>query len=106
MKSGDTAGLGDALHRKLRRVVALLEDPAATEHERANARALKTRLEKLLRKRGTPHGDWTDVAFRLGRGLKKVATSTAPSEPKGDWTDGAFRAGRALRRSIKKISPD
>ena len=57
MGSNDKERLDDALHRKLRRVVALLEDPAATEHERGNAEILKKRLEILFRKRGTPRGD-------------------------------------------------
>ena len=105
MPTGDKTELGNALHRK-RRVVALLEDPAATEHERANAKALKERLERLLRKRGTPHGDWTDVAFRLGRSAKKVASLTAPPSPKGDWTDAAFRIGRVLSRAVKRVRPD
>jgi len=37
MDAGGKVGIGDGLHRKLRRVVALLEDLGATEHERANA---------------------------------------------------------------------
>jgi hypothetical protein len=106
MATDDKAGLGEALHRKLRRVIAILEDPAATQHERANAKALKARLEKLLKQRGIPKGDWSDVAFRLGRGLKKAAKSTAPPRPKDDWTDTMFRIGRTVRRAVKKVRSD
>jgi hypothetical protein len=51
----------EAIHRKLRSLGAVVKDAATTEHERANAKALKTFLEKKLRQEGVP-GDWTDVA--------------------------------------------
>ena len=41
----------EAIHRKLRAIAAVLLDPAATEHERANAEGLKVRLEKQLAER-------------------------------------------------------
>ena len=44
----------EAIHRKLRAIAAVLLDPAATEHERANAEALKLRLERQLRQEATP----------------------------------------------------
>ncbi len=92
----------EGVRRKLRAVAAVHADPAATEHERANAEALKRRLEERLRRAGVPEGDWTDTAFRLGRAVKEMEKSTSPASPAGDWTDNAFRLGRALRRGYKK----
>ena len=82
-------------------------DPAATDNERANARALKTRLERQLGKiaAAAPPRPWTDMLFRLGRGMrqiKELKQSTAPPAPKGDWTDNAFRLGRMFRKGLKK----
>jgi hypothetical protein len=95
----------EAIHRKLRAVTAMLQDPAATEHERANAEAIKTRLEKQLRTGGTPEGGWMDIAFRLGQVVKEMRQFSSPPSPKGDWTDNAFRVGRTLRRGFKKWRP-
>lgn len=91
-----------AIRRKLRSVAAMLHDPAATEHERANAAALATRLREQLKERGAPKGDWTDIVFRLGRTVKEIKVSAAPPAAKDDWTRNAFRLGRALRRGIDK----
>jgi hypothetical protein len=97
----------EAIRRKLRALAAVLTDPAATENERANALALKTRLERQLGKiaAATPQRAWTDMLFRLGRGvreIKELKQSTAPPAPKGDWTDNAFRLGRMFRKGLKK----
>jgi hypothetical protein len=92
----------EGVRRKLRAVAAVLADPAATDRERANAEALKGRLEARLRQAGVPEGDWTDSAFRLGRAVKDMKNATSPASPEGDWTDDAFRLGRALRRGYKK----
>ena len=90
------------IRRKLRAVAALAENTGATEHERAAAKALKTRLLQRLKDAGEPAGDWTDNAFRLGRRVKELKSAISPSSPKGDWTDNAFRLGKALRRGYKK----
>jgi hypothetical protein len=92
----------EAIHRKLRAIAAVLLDPAATEHERANAETLKMRLEKQLRQEASPEGTWTAIMFRLGRAIKEIKQSTSPPSPKGDWTDHVFRLGRTLRRGFKK----
>jgi hypothetical protein len=95
----------EAIRRKLRAIAAVLLDPAATENERANAQALKARLEKRLPREAAAEGAWTDVLFRLGRGVKdlrRFSRSSAPPSPKGDWTDNAFRLGRMLRKGLKK----
>ena len=106
----DTAWSAEAIRRKLRAIAAMLSDPAATEHERASAEALRMRLEGQLkippegqlRKEATP-GTWTDIMFRLGRAAKEIKQFSAPPpSPKGDWTDNAFRLGRTLRRSFRK----
>jgi len=95
----------DAIRRKLRAVTAVLKDSAATEHERANAEAVKARLERQLKNGGAPEGNWTDIVFRLGRSLKKISQPASPPAPKGDWTDNAFRLGRTLRRGFKEWGP-
>jgi hypothetical protein len=94
----------EAIQRKLRALAAILIDPAATENERANARALKLRLQKQLGQTA-PEGGWTGMLFRLGRGvrqIKELKQSSAPPVPKGDWTDNAFRLGTMLRKGLKK----
>ena len=102
MPISENARSAKAIHRKLRAIAAVLSDSAATEHERANAEALKIRLEKQLRQEATPEGAWTDILFRLGRAVKEIKQSTSPSSPKGDWTDHTFRLGTTLRRAFKK----
>jgi hypothetical protein len=102
MATSDKTSSAQALRRKLRAVDTVIEDPAATEHERANAEALKAFLEKQLRRKGAPEGDWTDIAFRMGRAAKNIGQSSAPPSPKDDWTDHVFRLGKTLRRGIKK----
>jgi hypothetical protein len=91
----------EAVRRKLRAVTAVAEDTGATEHERANAEAVKKRLEQQLRDAGVPIGDWTDNAFRLGKWAREVRKSGYPAPPKRDWTDDVFRLGRAIRRGYK-----
>ena len=49
MAISENARSAEAIRRKLRSIAAVLLDPAATEHERANAETLKMRLEKQLR---------------------------------------------------------
>jgi hypothetical protein len=95
-----------SIRRKLRAVAAVIADPAATEHERANAQALKARLERRLREAGAPAGDWTDTAFRLGRWAQELKQSSSPASPKGDWTDNAHRLGKALRWGYKRWSSE
>jgi hypothetical protein len=94
------------VRRKLRAVAALVADRGATEHERANAAALKERLQRRLRAAGEPEGDWTDSAFRLGKSARNLEKSTAPRSPKGDWTDNALRLGKALRRGYRRWLSD
>ncbi len=95
-------GSVEAVRRKLQAVTAVAKDSGATEHEKANAEALKTRLEQRLREARAPAGDWTDNAFRLGRRAKEIRKSASSASPKGDWTDNAFRLGKALRRGYKR----
>jgi hypothetical protein len=102
MRAGRLIGSVADIRRKLRALSALAQNAGATEHERANAEALKARLQRRLKEAGEPAGDWTDNAFRLGRRVKELAKATSPGSPKGDWTDNAFRFGKALRRSYKK----
>jgi hypothetical protein len=102
MRAGGLIGSVADLRRKLRALSALADNAGATEHERANATALKARLEQRLKKAGEPAGDWTDNAYRLGKQLKELRKDVSPPSPKGDWTDHAFRLGKALRRGCKK----
>jgi hypothetical protein len=94
------------LRRKLRAIAAMAQDPAATPSEKANAKALKARLQHRLRTAGSPAGDWSDSVFRAGRWIKEMRKSTSPAAPKGDWTDNAHRLGRALRRGYKSWLSD
>jgi hypothetical protein len=100
------------IRRKLRALTAVFLDPAATEPERANAEELKSRLENRLKQETAPQveaapqdqaipqdGNWTDIMFRLGRGVKQM---TSPPPQKGDWTDHAFRFGRMVRKGFKR----
>jgi hypothetical protein len=102
MQIGGSNGSVESIRRKLRAVAAVISDPAATDHERANAQALKARLERRLRGAGAPAGDWTDNAFRLGRLAKQLRQSSFPASPKGDWTDKAHQLGKALRQGYKR----
>ena len=99
MAISKNAGSAEAIHRKLKAIAAVLLDPAATEHEKANAKRLKERLEEHLGEDATPEGPLTGIMFRLGRGVKDIKSSPAP---KGDWTDHAFRLGRMLRKGFKR----
>jgi hypothetical protein len=99
MPTSEKARFAAAIHRKLRSIAAVLLDPAATEHERTNADALKIRLEKQLKQEATPEGTRLDIMFRLGRAVKEIKQSTSSNK---DWTDHAFRLGRTLRRRFKK----
>ena len=104
MSLGGFIGSVVSVRRKLRAVAAVIADPAATSNEKANAAALKERLEGRLREAGVPAGDWTDTAFRLGKWASQLKTSSSPASPKGDWTDNAYRLGKALRQGYKKWS--
>ena len=95
-----------ALRRKLRGLAAVAGDAGATAPEKANAEALKKRLEQRLREAGAPAGDWTDNAFRLGRWAKDMRKPASSEAAKGDWTDNAHRLGKAVRRGYKKWLSD
>ena len=99
MPISDNARSVEAIRRKLRALAAVFLDPAATEHEKANAKVLEGRLETQLGEKTTSEGAWTGIMFRLGSGIREI-TSSPPA--KGDWTDHAFRLGRIIRRGIKK----
>jgi hypothetical protein len=101
----DDDGLPDpiaALRRKLRALAAVAANPGATPAERANAAALKQRIEQRLRDAGAPAGDWTDAVFRLGRRLKDLRQAAASAAPEADWTEHARRLGKAVRHGYKK----
>src|SRR5204862_7067873 len=88
-----------ALRRKLRGLGAVVQDSAATAAEKANATALKKRLEQRLRQAGAPAGDWTDKAFRLGRWAKEIRRPASPAPTEGAWADQARHRGKAGRRA-------
>src|SRR5881392_2366743 len=87
-----------ALRRKLRMLAAVARDTGATPSERANAAALKKKLEERLRDAGAPAGDWTDHAFRLGRWAKGVRQPGPLGPGDTDWTDHARKLGKAVGR--------
>jgi hypothetical protein len=94
----------EAIRRRLQALTAVVGDAGATEHERANAEALKARLKRRLREDGVPAGDWTDSIFRFGRLTKELKNPASPKSSKGDWTDNAFRLGNAVRRGKRWLS--
>ena len=102
MTASEDASSAEAIERKLRAISAVLADPAATAHERANAKALKLRLERQLRAHASQMQERTDVMFRFGRAIRAIKQSTSAPAPKGDWTDHAFRLGRMLRNGLRK----
>jgi hypothetical protein len=70
MRVSGFRGSAEGIRRKLRGVSAVVGDPGATQQEPATAAALKARLEQRLKDAGTPAGDWTHNAFRLGKWAK------------------------------------
>ena len=102
MRANGFVGSLGALRRKVRALASVAEDAAATPPERANAEALKERLEQQLRAAQAPAGDWTDKAFRLGRWVTDMRKSTAPARANGDWTDNVHRLGKAVGRGYRK----
>ena len=104
MRIGERMGSIAGLRRKLRALAAVIEDPSATENERTNAEAIKTRLEQRLKDAGVPSGNWTDIAFQFGRWARATSKSAFPVSQKGDWTGNAFRLGKTLRRGYKRWS--
>ncbi len=93
----------DSVRRKLQGLGAMLRDPAATEHEKANAAALKAQLEEKLKDKGVPAGDWSDIAFRAGKALKTLKQSTEPPAAMNGTTGAAFRLGKAFSQARKKL---
>ena len=91
----------EAIRRKLRGVTAVLEDKGITQHEKANAEAVRKRLEQQLREVTPRTGDWTDNAFRVGKWTREIKKAISPAAPKRDWPDQVFRLGKAIRRSYK-----
>ena len=94
----------ESVRRKLRALSAVAQDSGATEHERANAAALRARLKQRLKDAGAPAGDWSDHAFRLGRWAKTLRSSASAEGPKGDWTNEAFRRAHQNRTPRKPAS--
>ena len=106
MRISSLMGSVEGLRRKLRGLAAVVEDPSATEHEKANAQAATARLQHRLKEAGSPAGDWTDNVFRLGRWAEEMRKSSSPTSPNGDWTDNAQRLGKALRRGYNRWLSD
>src|SRR5216684_1447089 len=70
MPISENARSAAAIHRKLRGLAAVFLDPAATEHEKANAKILKGRLEKRLWKQH-PRGNGLESCFGWARALRR-----------------------------------
>ena len=91
----------ESIQRKLRSLDAVLKDSAATAPERETAAILKARLEsKLLADGGD--GDWSAIAFRLGRKLHAIDRATAPPPASQGSAKLGFRLGRVLGAGLKK----
>jgi hypothetical protein len=102
MPISENARLAANIHRKLRALGAVFTDPAATDHEKANAKRLQDRLEQQLGQDVAPERTWTGVMYLLGQGVKEIASPPPVKAAKGDWTDHAFRLGRLFRKGLKK----
>ena len=102
---GDNGFIGSvaALRRKLRALAAVARDEGATAAERSNAASLKRRIEQRLRQTGSPAGDWTDMAFRLGRRARDAQKSAGAAAAETNWTENARQLGKAVRRGYKKF---
>jgi hypothetical protein len=87
-----------SVRRRLQAIAAVLRDPAATEHEKANAATLEKRLQQKLLPKSERQALWPRLMFRLGRTVKVMRQSSASSASKGDLEEYAFRLGRALRQ--------
>jgi len=83
----------------------MLQDPAVTTHEKANAAALKARLEEELKEQSFAGEGWTELAFRAGRAVRKLKTSTAPPPALNGTSKLAFRLGRIVGQGLKKRRP-
>jgi len=95
----------EGARRKLKALLAVIDDKAATEEERATARRLVARFKAKLTQEGVPQGDWSDRVFRFGRALRRVKETTAPPPSlETGSAKAAFRLGRALRQAAKKIN--
>jgi hypothetical protein len=95
-------GVGRGFRRKLLHgLAAVVEYPAATEHEKANAQAAKARLQHRLTEAGSPARDWTGNVFRLGRWAEEMRKSTSSASPKGDWTDNASGSAGLCAAAIR-----
>ena len=59
MPTSQNVRSAEAIRRKLRALTAVFLDPAATEHEKANAKVVEGRLKAQVRQEATPEGLWT-----------------------------------------------
>jgi hypothetical protein len=65
---------------------------------RANAEAIKTRLEKKLVEDSVPKGNWTDVVFRLGRAAQEIKKATSK------WANAISEFLRQVIRTFRPSS--
>ncbi len=106
MPISPNAPSAEAIRRKLRAIAAVLLDPAATDNERSNAEALKLRLEKRLGSEAAPEAAWTNILFRLGRGVKNIKQSTASRPaPKGRLDRRCLPAWQDVPQRPQEIAP-
>jgi hypothetical protein len=68
MPISDNARSAAAIHRKLRALANVFLDPAATEHEKANAKRLKERLEEHLGQEANTRGGMDGHHVSVGAG--------------------------------------
>jgi hypothetical protein len=103
MPTSESARSAAAIHRKLRALSAVFLDPAATEHEKANAKGLKGRLERQLSQEATPEGAWTGIMFRLGRGVKEITSPLTTNPQAAGQHDGQRETSRPLHASRELV---
>ena len=68
MPISENARSAEAIHRKLRAIAAVLSDPAATEHERAQCRVAEDMPRKAAQAGSNARGDMDGHPVSVGPG--------------------------------------
>jgi hypothetical protein len=71
MRISSVMGSVEGFRRKLRGLAAVVEDPAATEHEKANAQAATARLRHRLKEAGRVQEIGRTTSFDSADGQRK-----------------------------------
>jgi hypothetical protein len=83
--------------RKLRGLAAVVEDPSATEYEKANAQDATARLQHRLKRGGVARWRLNGQRLSVRPMGRRERKSTSSTSPKGD---DAQRIGKVLLRGM------